>query len=108
MIIIMLGAPGAGKGTQSELLKETLQLVHISSGDLLRDNIKRETELGKIAYDYMNVKATLVPDDLVIAMILERLELPDAERGVLLDGFPRTAPQAAALTIRHGGRVRQG
>jgi adenylate kinase len=98
MIIIMLGAPGAGKGTQSELLKETLQLVHISSGDLLRDNIKRETELGKIAYDYMNVKATLVPDDLVIAMILERLELPDAERGVLLDGFPRTAPQAAALT----------
>jgi adenylate kinase len=75
-----------------------LQLVHISSGDLLRDNIKRETELGKIAYDYMNVKATLVPDDLVIAMILERLELPDAERGVLLDGFPRTAPQAAALT----------
>jgi len=96
MIIIMLGAPGAGKGTQSEILKDTLQLVHISSGDLLRDNIKRETELGMYARQYMD-KGDLVPDKLIIDMILDRLQQPDAERGVLLDGFPRTPPQAQAL-----------
>jgi adenylate kinase len=96
MIIIMLGAPGAGKGTQSDILKETLQLVHISSGDLLRDNIKRDTELGRVANEYM-VKGALVPDNLIIQMILDRLHEPDAEHGVLLDGFPRTKPQAEAL-----------
>lgn len=97
MIIIMLGAPGAGKGTQSEVLKENLQMVHISSGDLLRDNIKRGTELGAVANQYMS-KGDLVPDNLIIEMILDRLLLPDAEHGVLLDGFPRTRPQAEALS----------
>jgi adenylate kinase len=96
MIIVMLGAPGAGKGTQSEILKDNLQLVHVSSGDLLRDNIKRETDLGKYAKQYMD-KGDLVPDKLIIDMILDRLLEPDAERGVLLDGFPRTRPQAEAL-----------
>lgn len=96
MIIILLGAPGAGKGTQSELLQERLSMVHISSGDLLRDHIRRETELGKTAEQYMN-NSKLVPDRLVIDMIVDRLAVPDAEHGVLLDGFPRTLPQAAAL-----------
>jgi len=96
MIIILLGAPGAGKGTQAELLEEELQMVHVSSGDLLRDNIKRGTELGKVADGYMS-KGELVPDNLVIEMILERIDAPDVERGILLDGFPRTLPQAEAL-----------
>ena len=96
MIIVMLGAPGAGKGTQSEFLKERLQLVHVSSGDLLRDHIARGTELGTVANQYMS-KGELVPDHLIIAMILDRLQMPDAEHGVLLDGFPRTTPQAEAL-----------
>jgi len=96
MIIILLGAPGAGKGTQSEILQGKLQMVHVSSGDLLRDNRKRCTELGKIAEGYM-VKGALVPDDLVIQMIVERMDAPDTEHGILLDGFPRTPPQAAAL-----------
>ena len=87
MIIVMLGAPGAGKGTQSEFLKERLQLVHLSSGDLLRDHIARGTELGKVANNYMS-KGELVPDHLIIAMILDRLQMPDAEHGVLLDGVP--------------------
>ncbi|MEO8288964.1 MAG: adenylate kinase [Chloroflexota bacterium] len=97
MIILMFGGPGAGKGTQSEILKDSLGMVHVSSGDLLRDNIKRDTELGRVANEYMS-KGRLVPDDLIIAMILDRLLLPDAERGVLLDGFPRTRPQAVALS----------
>lgn len=96
MILVLLGAPGAGKGTQSEVLKRKLQLVHISSGDLLREHRKRGTELGKVAEQYM-LKGELVPDRLVIEMIEERMEAPDAERGVILDGFPRTSPQAAAL-----------
>ncbi len=96
MIIIILGAPGAGKGTQSEALEKQLNLVHISSGDLLRDNIKRGTELGKAAEGYMS-RGELVPDNIVIDMIVDRLAAPDAERGVLLDGFPRTLAQAEAL-----------
>jgi len=96
MIIIMLGAPGAGKGTQSEILSEELGMVHVSSGDLLRDHRKRGTELGNTAEAYM-VKGELVPDDLIIEMIVDRLAAPDAEHGVLLDGFPRTLPQARAL-----------
>jgi adenylate kinase len=107
MIIILLGAPGAGKGTQSEILSEQLQMAHVSSGDLLRDNRKRGTELGKIAEGYMD-RGELVPDGLIIEMILDRLALPDASHGVLLDGFPRTVPQAAALDEaldRNGKRV---
>jgi adenylate kinase len=96
MIIIMLGGPGAGKGTQSDILEERLQLVHVSSGDLFRENIACGTELGKTASGYIN-KGDLVPDNLVIEMVLDRLSLPDAEHGVLLDGFPRTIPQAQAL-----------
>lgn len=96
MIIILLGAPGAGKGTQSDILKDRLGLVHISSGDLLRENVKNNTELGRVANDYM-VKGEYVPDNLIIDMITDRMALPDAERGVLLDGFPRTRPQAEAL-----------
>lgn len=98
MIIILLGAPGAGKGTQSEILKDQLDMVHISSGDLLRENVKNNTELGKVAKDYMD-NGRYVPDDLIISMITDRLALPDAERGVLLDGFPRTGPQAEALDV---------
>src|SRR5215212_5022220 len=96
MIIILLGAPGAGKGTQSEILEDRLGLVHVSSGDLLRDHRKRNTELGQIAEKYM-VKGELVPDKLVIEMIMDRIDAPDVERGILLDGFPRTLPQAEAL-----------
>jgi adenylate kinase len=96
MIIIMLGAPGAGKGTQSDILAEKLDMVHVSSGDLLRDHVKRETELGKTAQEFM-VKGELVPDNLIIDMIIDRLAAPDAEHGVILDGFPRTLPQAQAL-----------
>src|SRR6476469_640847 len=96
MIIILLGAPGAGKGTQSEILKDQLDMVHVSSGDLLRENIKNDTDLGRIAREYMD-RGDYVPDDLIISMITDRLALPDAERGVLLDGFPRTRPQAEAL-----------
>ncbi|MFL5734704.1 MAG: adenylate kinase [Chloroflexia bacterium] len=96
MIMILLGAPGAGKGTQSEILAERLRLVHVSSGDLLRDHYKRGTELGKVAEQYM-VRGELVPDDLVIEMIMERMDAPDVEHGILLDGFPRTVPQAEAL-----------
>jgi len=107
MILILLGAPGAGKGTQSEILSQKLQMPHVSSGDLLRENRKRGTELGKAAEGYMD-RGELVPDDLIIEMILDRLSLPDATHGVLLDGFPRTLPQAAALDEaldRNGKRV---
>jgi adenylate kinase len=97
MIIIMLGAPGAGKGTQAERLEEELRMVHVSSGELLRDNIKRGTELGRLAEPYMGPSGGLVPDELVIDMILDRMEAPDVERGIILDGFPRTLPQAQAL-----------
>jgi adenylate kinase len=96
MIIILLGAPGAGKGTQSEILQDRLSMVHISSGDLLRESIKKNTELGRVANEYM-VKGEYVPDQLIIDMITDRMALPDAERGVILDGFPRTRPQAQAL-----------
>jgi adenylate kinase len=96
MIIVLLGAPGAGKGTQAEILEDQLGLVHVSSGDLLRDHRKRGTELGQVAERYMKL-GELVPDNLVIEMILDRIDAPDAERGVLLDGFPRTSPQAGAL-----------
>lgn len=98
MIIIILGAPGAGKGTQSEILQERLNMLHISSGDLLRDHRRRDTELGRIANEYM-VKGELVPDDLVIQMVVDRIAIPDTERGILLDGFPRTKPQASALDL---------
>lgn len=94
--IVLLGPPGVGKGTQAEILAEKLNLPHISSGDIFRENIKQDTELGKKAKTYMN-KGELVPDDLTIAMICDRFSRPDCARGAILDGFPRTPPQADSL-----------
>jgi len=94
--IVMLGPPGAGKGTQAKVLAEKMGLVHVSSGDLFRDNLSRETELGKLAHTFM-VKGELVPDDVTIRMVKERISRPDCEKGAVLDGFPRTPAQAEAL-----------
>ncbi|MFZ3071419.1 MAG: adenylate kinase [Anaerolineaceae bacterium] len=95
--IVMLGPPGAGKGTQAKVLAEKLRLVHVSSGDLFRENLSQETELGKLAQTFMN-KGELVPDDVTIAMVKERLSRPDCAKGAVLDGFPRTPAQAEALS----------
>jgi adenylate kinase len=94
--IVLLGPPGVGKGTQAKILSERTGLAHISSGDLFRENLKNQTELGKLAQTYMN-KGELVPDDVTIAMIRERLNRPDCQSGAILDGFPRTPAQAEAL-----------
>jgi adenylate kinase len=94
--IVMLGPPGVGKGTQAKILSEKTGLAHISSGDLFRENLKNQTELGKLAQTYMT-KGELVPDDVTIAMIRERLSRPDCKAGAILDGFPRTPAQAEAL-----------
>ena len=96
MDLIMLGGPGSGKGTQAELLQEKLNLTHISSGELFRENINNETELGILAKTFID-QGKLVPDDVTIDMIRERLREPDVQEGVLFDGFPRTIPQAEAL-----------
>lgn len=96
VLIVMLGAPGAGKGTQAKLLSEKTGLPHVSSGDLFRENIKNETELGKLAQTYME-KGELVPDEVTIKMVIERLNRPDCANGAILDGFPRTCGQAEAL-----------
>ncbi len=96
MNIILLGPPGAGKGTQADLLQQELGLPHVASGDLFRYNLKNETELGLLAKQYMD-RGDLVPDDVTIAMVRDRLEQPDCDDGVVLDGFPRTIPQAEAL-----------
>ncbi len=94
--LILLGPPGAGKGTQSERLVEQLGIPQISTGDLLRANRKAGTKLGKKAQGYMDA-GELVPDDLIIAMVKERLAQTDAQRGYILDGFPRTTAQAEAM-----------
>jgi len=94
--IVLLGPPGAGKGTQAQIIAEKYGLVHVSSGDLFRENLKNETELGKLAQTYMK-HGELVPDDVTIAMVRERLCRPDCQKGALLDGFPRTPAQAEAL-----------
>jgi adenylate kinase len=94
--IVLLGPPGVGKGTQAKILSEKTGLAHISSGDLFRENLKNQTELGKLAQTYMT-KGELVPDDVTIAMIRERLSRSDCEAGAILDGFPRTPAQAEAL-----------
>jgi adenylate kinase len=95
-IIVLLGPPGAGKGTQAEILRDQLKLTHVSSGDLFRENVGKQTELGKLAKSYMD-RGELVPDDVTIAMVKDRISRPDCDNGVLLDGFPRTAAQADAL-----------
>lgn len=94
--IVLLGPPGAGKGTQAEAISAKLHLPHISSGDIFRKHLKDQTELGKLAAEYIN-KGELVPDDVTIAMIRERITRPDCRDGALLDGFPRTPNQAKAL-----------
>jgi adenylate kinase len=107
-VVLLLGAPGAGKGTQARYLADVLGVPHVASGDLLRENRQRGTELGRAAQAYMD-RGDLVPDDLVIDMIVQRLNAPDAVRGALLDGFPRTLGQSAALEgrlVERGGRVR--
>jgi adenylate kinase len=94
--IILLGAPGAGKGTQAVMLAEKLSLVQVASGDLFRQALQQETALGVEAKAYME-KGQLVPDEITIQMVLERLSAPDCEKGAILDGFPRNLPQAQAL-----------
>lgn len=96
MRLILLGPPGGGKGTQAKLMKERLSIAHISTGDLLRQAVTDRTELGRTAKDFMD-RGELVPDELVIGMIEERIHNPDCGRGFLFDGFPRNVPQAEAL-----------
>lgn len=95
--VVLLGPPGAGKGTQAKIISETYGLPHISSGDIFREHLKGQTDLGKLADRYMS-RGELVPDDVTIAMIRERLARPDCAQGALLDGFPRTPAQAEALS----------
>lgn len=94
--IVLLGPPASGKGTQAARLREMLDLPHVASGDLFRENLKNETELGRKAKTYMD-RGELVPDDITIAMVMDRLSRPDCADGALLDGFPRTIAQAEAL-----------
>lgn len=96
MKIIMLGAPGAGKGTQAKMIAEKYQIPHISTGDIFRANIKEGTELGKKAKTYMDA-GQLVPDSLTIDLLMDRISKEDCENGYVLDGFPRTIPQAESL-----------
>ncbi|MFC1584794.1 adenylate kinase [Fibrobacterota bacterium] len=94
--ILMFGPPGAGKGTQAKLLKDLINVPHISTGDMFRDNIKNNTDLGKRAQEYSS-QGKLVPDEVTIAMVKDRLQRDDVKGGFLLDGFPRSVPQAEAL-----------
>ena len=94
--VILVGAPGAGKGTQAKLLQEALGIPQVSTGDLFRYNLKNETELGQLARTYMD-RGELVPDKVTVAMVRDRLSQSDCQNGVILDGFPRTSAQAEAL-----------
>jgi adenylate kinase len=95
--IVLLGPPGVGKGTQATIIARKMGLPHVSSGDLFRENMKNQTELGKQAQAFID-RGELVPDDLTIAMVRERLSRPDSAKGAILDGFPRTPAQARALS----------
>ena len=92
MFVVFLGPPGAGKGTQARRVAEKLGILHVATGDILREDVKQGTELGLQAKSYMD-RGDLVPDDLVIAMIVERISRPDADKGALFDGFPGTSPR---------------
>jgi adenylate kinase len=105
--LILIGPPGAGKGTQAKMLEQSLGLPQVSTGDLFRHNLKHETELGKLAKTYMD-KGELVPDEVTVAMVKDRLSQADAANGAILDGFPRTTAQAEALDrmlADLGGRI---
>jgi len=104
---ILVGPPGAGKGTQAVIIAEKCGIPHISSGNIFRENLQNETELGKKAKAFME-KGELVPDDITIGMVTDRLSQPDCEQGSLLDGFPRTPAQAEALSAfleQHGKKI---
>src|SRR4051812_27683274 len=106
-VVLLLGAPGAGKGTQARFLAQTLGVPHVASGELLREHRAQGTALGRAAKEYMD-RGDLVPDRVVVDMIADRLNEDDARHCALLDGFPRTLPQAEALEARlaeRGGRV---
>lgn len=96
--VILLGPPGAGKGTQAKILNQRFGMVHVASGDLFRENAAKQTALGKLAKSYMD-KGELVPDDVTVQMVMERIAQPDCARGVVFDGFPRTEAQAKALDV---------
>ncbi len=107
--LILIGPPGSGKGTQADLVAARHGLLHLSTGDLFREHLKRGTELGKLAKSFMD-RGDLVPDDVTIAMVKERIDQPDAAAGVIFDGFPRTIQQAMALdkTLTERGRKIRG
>ena len=96
--VVIFGAPGSGKGTQSELIIKEYGLDHISTGDVLRSEMKNDTELGKIAKDYIE-KGQLVPDELIVNMLAKVVDSKEKSKGVIFDGFPRTIPQAKALKV---------
>ncbi|MCC7363670.1 MAG: adenylate kinase [Dehalococcoidia bacterium] len=107
MFVVLLGPPGAGKGTQAQRIAVATKLVHISTGDMFRENVKNETELGKLAKTYMD-RGDLVPDEVTIKMLLERIGRDDARAGAMFDGFPRNVVQAQALDealAAQGGRI---
>lgn len=106
LYLILLGGPGAGKGTQGQMLSTYLGMPRISSGDLFREHIQSRTELGRLAQSFIE-QGALVPDDVTICMVMDRLDRPDCRRGVILDGFPRTVPQAQALDDELHRRAKQ-
>jgi len=97
--LVLLGPPGSGKGTQGERLQEDLELPYYATGDILRAAVREGTELGRAAKDYMD-RGDLVPDEVIVGMIGQRIDSPEADDGFILDGFPRTAPQADALAAK--------
>jgi adenylate kinase len=103
VFIVLLGPPGAGKGTQAQRIAEATGLLHISTGDMFRENVRNETELGKLAKTFMD-KGDLVPDEVTIKILLERISRPDAAQGAMFDGFPRNVVQAKALDAALAGR----
>lgn len=105
--VVLMGAPGAGKGTQAKLLEKALGLPQVATGDLFRYNLKNQTDLGKLAQTYMD-KGELVPDSVTVDMVRERISRPDCANGAILDGFPRNVSQAGALEAllsEFGGRI---